>query len=175
MKRLEARVLIFVGIFVMIFGLYYCLNSFLVSQTDTFQLSPLNDAIGGIEYRRYYGEQQGNRVQGSLTITGGDESVWFKIEDPSGATIVDVGAVRMLSFDFTAEYDGSYVFLFLNQEDSWKTVMLTQPRIVEYLSLEFWLLVVGAGAFSLCLGLFGYFSEKWFQGRKNETQAIPPP
>ena len=94
MKRLEAMALVFVGIFVIIIGLFYCLNPFLVAQTDTFQLSPLNEAIGGIEYRRYYGEQQGNRVLGTLTITGGDESVWFRIEDPYGGTIVDVGAVK---------------------------------------------------------------------------------
>jgi len=170
MKRIESVALAFVGIAVMIFGLFFFLNPFTVSHTATINLDPL------AEVDRDHGAQRGERVEGSLTVTGGDEEAWFTIEDPNGLVIDYVGVIRRIDFAFTAEYTGQYWFRVSNaQQDSGKTVFLTERIIVSSLTREFWLLIVGAGAFSLGLGLFGYFSEKRLQDKKTETQAIPPP
>jgi hypothetical protein len=170
MKRIEAMALAIVGIAVMIFGLFFLLNPLRVPHTNTINLDPLGE---GFLYRD---RQRGERVEGSLTVTGGDEEVWFTIEDPNGVTVDYVGVNRRIDFAFTAEYDGMYLYRVNNaQQDSGKTVFLTEQLVVDRLTREFWLVIVGAGAFSLGLGLIGYFSEKRLQDRKTKTQVIPHP
>lgn len=170
MKRNEAMALAIVGIAVMIFGLFFCLNPFRLPHTETGHLNPLG------EWGQQRGVQRGERVEGYLTVTGGDEEAWFTIKDPNGLVIEYVGINRRIDFAFTAEYDGMYEFDVSNaQQDSEKTAYLTEQIVVRALSLEFWLLVIGAGAFSLGLSLIGYFSERRLQHEKTETPVIPPP
>lgn len=170
MKRIEAIALTIVGIAVIILGLFFCLNPFRVSYTRTVNIDPLG------EWSVDSGPRRGERVEGYLTVTGGDEEVWFTIEDPNGLVIDYVGVIRRIDFAFTAEYNGQYWFRVSNtQQDAAKTVSLTRQRIVRELGLEFWLLVVGAGAFSLGLGLIGHFSEQLIQKRQTRKPDIPPP
>jgi len=170
MKRIEAMALAIVGIAVLIFGLFFLLNPLRIPHTDTINLDPLG------EWWQYRDRQRGERVEGTLTVTGGNEEVWFAIEDPNGVTVDYVGVNRRIDFAFTAEYDGMYLFRVNNsQQDSGKTVFLTEQLVAGGLTREFWLAIIGAGAFSLGLGLIGYFSEKRLQDRKTETHAIPHP
>lgn len=170
MKRIEAAALAILGIAVMIFGLFFCLNPFRVLYTRTINLDPLS------EWSTDLGPRRGETVEGYLTVTGGNEEVWFTIEDPNGMVIDYVGVNGRINFAFTAEYDGSYHFRISNsQQDAGKTVSFTERKIVRSLNFEFWLSIVGAGGFSLGLGLIGYFSERRVLRRQTKTPDIPPP
>jgi len=170
MKRLEAIALTIVGIAVIVFGLFFCLNPFRVQYTRTVTIEPLG------EWSIDTGPQRGERVEGYLTVTGGNEEVWFTIEDHNGMVVDQVGVTRRINFAFTAEYTGEYWFRVSNpQQDAEKTVSLTEQKIVRELSLEFWLLIISAGAFTLGLGLIGYYSEKLVQRRQTKKPDVPPP
>jgi hypothetical protein len=170
MKRVEAAALAILGIAVMIFGLFFCLNPFRIPYTHTVNLDPL------AEWDTDSGPRRGETVEGYLTVTGGNEEAWLTIEDPNGFVIDYVGVNRRINFAFTAEYEGTYVFRVSNsQQDAAKSISFTEQKIVRALNLEFWLLVVGAGAFSLALGLIGYFSEMLVLRRQIKTPGVPPP
>lgn len=66
-----------------------------------------------------------------ITVSGGDEQIEFRIEDPFRTIIYNDTVKYGLDFTFTAEIEGSYSLEFQNlQSESGKTIAITRQRIV---------------------------------------------
>lgn len=93
------------------------------SSVETVQVSPLT------WQSLIFNLDTGQKFSGSLSISGGSgNDINFRITDPQGTTILDLGRVSQgKSFDFTAQASGAYTFYFDNTFSllSTKTVSLT--------------------------------------------------
>jgi len=92
------------------------------SSVETVQVSPLSEQM------LTFNLNTGQKFTGSLAISGGGEDINFRVVDPSGAAIVNLGRVTSgANFDFTAQESGAYTLHFDNSFSlfSTKTVSLT--------------------------------------------------
>ena len=93
------------------------------SSVETVQVAPLTEQM------LTFNLQTGQKFTGSLAISGGSgEDIDFRVVDPSGASIVNLGRVSHgANFEFTAQESGAYTLHFDNSFSlfSTKTVSLT--------------------------------------------------
>lgn len=92
------------------------------SNVETVQVSPLSEQM------LTFNLETGQKFTGSLAISGGGEDITFRVVDPLGATIVNLGRVSHgAAFEFTAQESGAYILHFDNSFSllTSKTVDLT--------------------------------------------------
>jgi cbb3-type cytochrome oxidase subunit 3 len=79
------------------------------TEVETFQVSPSKSMMYVFDLN------SGRRVTGSFLVDRGNNDINFKVTDPVGDTIVDLGRVAGgISFEFTASRDGNYTVIFDN-------------------------------------------------------------
>jgi hypothetical protein len=79
------------------------------TEVETFQVSTSNSKMYVFDLN------SGRKVMGSFSVDGGNNDVNFKVTDPVGDTIIDLGRVAGGgSFEFTASRDGNYTVIFDN-------------------------------------------------------------
>jgi hypothetical protein len=163
MKRRTAIALASVGIVVMIFGLFFYICKF--PHTQNIYLAVIRTTT--------FSFSKGEYVELHFNVSGGNQQVLWSIKDTNGMEIKSGSATNWTALDFVAEQEGAYSFVFVNNENTPKTIFLSvqMPAISGGLSL----LLAGIGALILTPGLFGYFREKRKQSGRTGTQTIPPP
>lgn len=167
MKRKTAESLAFLGIVIMVLGLFFYLSPLKFSQNDTTELDPQR----GVAISSH--RDKGERVEGYFTVRWGNEEVEFSIKDPYGVIIYNAGTVKSRhDFAFTTEHDGIYTLAFYNRQDTSKTVFLTEQRTFTR-GLD--LALVGIGIGLLIMGLAGFYEEKLRQSSRKVEQPPPPP
>ena len=79
------------------------------TQVKTFQVNPL------LDQKMQFDLDRGFRLTGSFSVEGGNNDIDFKVIDPVGNTIIDLGRVTgETSFQFLTEQDGNYTAVFGN-------------------------------------------------------------
>jgi len=89
--------------------------------SETFTVPPLNEVV------RTVGLAEGEKVSGSITVTGGSgNDIDFYVTNPNGNTILQYDRVTQRSFSFTASTTGTFTMHFSNTFSiiSSKSVML---------------------------------------------------
>ena len=78
--------------------------------TETFTVSPLQEVV------RTVGLSEGNKVSGSITVSGGSgNDIDFYVTDSNGNTILRYDRATQTSFSFTASTTGTYTMHFDNR------------------------------------------------------------
>jgi hypothetical protein len=151
MKRIS-KLLIVIGFVFIALGLALFFSPIRISQTVVHDIGPSPGSYFGMGFGVW---GKGEKVAVNFIVSGGDEQIDFRIEDPFRTTIYNATVKHRLDFTFTAETEGSYSLDFQNlQGDSGKTITITRQRIVTR-GLD--LTLVGAGVIiviTVGLGLF---------------------
>jgi hypothetical protein len=134
-----SKLLIVIGFILIVVGLALFFSPIRMPQTAVYEMGPGSGTLGmgfGV-----WGE--GEEVSVNFTVSGGDEQINFRIEDPSRTRIYDETVKQKLDYTFTAETEGSYSIEFQTlQSDCEKIITITRQRIVTR-GLD--LTLVGAG------------------------------
>jgi hypothetical protein len=168
-----SKSLLFLGIVVLIIGLYFYLVPLGMSntKTDNFQVSPL-------QYRTVtFILNKGDRIEGYFTVLGGSNDIRFNIKDPYASTILDAGTVTgRRDFAFTAEYSGAYTLTFDNSYSllTTKTVFLSYSSTVAFPS-AIAIAIALIGLLILIFGLSRVFQAWAKEKQKQQTTTMPPP
>jgi uncharacterized integral membrane protein len=79
------------------------------TEFETFQVSASNTMMYVFDLN------SGRKITGSFSVEGGNNDINFKVTDPVGNNIIDLGRVDGgSSFEFTANRDGNYTVIFDN-------------------------------------------------------------
>jgi hypothetical protein len=149
------------------------------SSVETVQVSPLSWKS------LIFNLNTGQKFTGSLSISGGSgNDVNFRITDPQGTTILDLGRVSQgKSFDFTAQASGAYTFYFDNTFSllSTKTVSLTYDvglPTVFGMDLGLFLIIIGVIVVLLLLvvslAVVRYRKKNLSKTNQPPTPSSPP-
>jgi hypothetical protein len=99
-----SKLLIVIGFILIVVGLALFFSPIRMPQTAVYEMGPGSGTLGmgfGV-----WGE--GEEVSVNFTVSGGDEQINFRIEDPSRTRIYDETVKQKLDYTFTAETEGSY-------------------------------------------------------------------
>ena len=97
------------------------------TEVETFQISP------SLNKMYLFDLNSGRKVTGSFSVEGGNNDITFKVTDPVGNTIIDLGRVAGgSSFEFTANRDGNYTVIFDNSFSISTTKTVTMSYDVGY-------------------------------------------
>ncbi len=112
--------------------------------TETFTVPAWQEVV------RTVGLSEGNKVSGSINVTGGGNDIDFYVTDPNGNTILRYDRATQTSFSFTATTTGTYTMHFDNSFSifSSKSVTLDYTITKPILGLApelFYLLVIIIG------------------------------
>jgi hypothetical protein len=153
-----SKLLIAIGFILVVVGLALFFSPIRMPQTVVYEMGPGSGTLG----MAFGVWEKGEEVSVNFTVSGGDEQVNFRIEDPSRTTIYDEMVKQRLDYTFTAETGGSYSIKFQTLQSEYeKTITLMRQRSVTR-GLD--LTLVGAGGIIVImfgLGLFKIiFPEK---------------
>jgi hypothetical protein len=147
-----SKLLIAIGFILIAVGLALFFSPIRIPQTAVHDMDPGPGSHMGMGFG-VWGE--GEKVAVNFTVSGGDEQIDFRIEDPFRTTIYNEIVKHRLDYTFTAEIEGSYSIEFQNlQSDSGKTLTITRQRIVTR-GLD--LTLVGAGVIIVIMFGLGFF------------------
>jgi len=79
-----------------------------IAGTETFTVPPWQEVV------RTVGLSDGDKVSGSITVSGGGNDIDFYVTDPNGNTILRYDRATQTSFSFTASTAGTYTMHFDN-------------------------------------------------------------
>lgn len=165
------KLLMFLGLVVLIVGLFFYLFPYGMSntKTDSFQVPNLQTATSTFVLNK------GERIEGYFTVIGGWNDIKFNIQDPYGSVILNAGTVTgRRDFAFTAEHSGAYTLFFDNGYSLFtsKTIFLSYSGTVAFpRDLSLVLALMGFGILLLGLARVGQAWEK----EKKQTAKVPPP
>ena len=122
-----SKLLIVIGFIFIVVGLTLYFSPIMSSHTEVYDIG-----IGpGSDYGIAIDQVKGKSVAVNFTVSGGDEKIDFHIEDPFHTTIYAETVINELDFDFIAEFEGRYRFVFINQQsESGKTILLHEQLTV---------------------------------------------
>jgi hypothetical protein len=147
-----SKLLIVIGFVFIAVGLALFFSPIRIPQATVHDMGPGPGSHFGMGFGVW---EKGEKVAVNFTVSGGDEQIEFRIEDPSRTTIYNATVKHGLDYTFTAETEGSYSLEFQNlQSESGKTITITHQRIVTR-GLD--LTLIGAGVIIVImigLGLF---------------------
>ncbi len=151
-KKTLGLVLSILGIVILVSGV--AAFTYTTTQTDTLNLLVADGSTVTLDLG------QGDKVQGSVTITNGTEGISVYVEDPSNGVVYNGGAVYSnVEFTFNAPTAGIYTVNFDNlSTTSQQTVeySLTSPVIPSIIGI---ITIIG-GAFLLLIGITLYVIVK---------------
>lgn len=96
-------------------------------QVETVQVSPF------LDQKLLFDLDSGLRLTGSFSVKGGNNDINFKVTDPVGNTIIDLGRVTGgTSFEFTINRDGNYTVIFNNSFSTLASKTITMSYDIRY-------------------------------------------
>jgi hypothetical protein len=170
----EKKILLFTGIMA-ILSLTVAFSLVNASSVQTVQVAPMTEQM------LIFNLQTGQKFTGTLAISGGSgEDIDFRVVDPSGATIVNLGRVSHgATFEFTAQESGAYTLHFDNSFSllSTKTVNLTYDiGLPSILGIDFGqFLIIIAVVVILLLIIVALAVALNRRKRASKTNQPPPP
>lgn len=144
------------------------------SSVETVQVGPLSEQM------LTFNLQTGQKFTGSLAISGGSgEDIDFRVVDPSGATIVNLGRVSHgATFEFTAQESGAYILHFDNTFSllSSKTVNLTYDiGLPSVLGIDFGQFLIIIGVIVILLFVIVALAVALNRRKRTSKANQPPP
>jgi hypothetical protein len=138
-----------------IFGLGFFLSFFWMEGGGLLPANHVLDAGAKLEFSWYM--ERGDRAEGSITVSGGNEEARYSIRNPSGVIVQVVDVKGRYDPGFKASDFGVYSFIFENLDSvSDQNIFLAfvspdEPRLTRY-DWAGLLMMVGS-VFILCLGV----------------------
>lgn len=156
---MRAKVLTFVGILIMIVGLFFYLFPYITSRmrTEDHSVSAMQRLTLTMHFEKH------ERLEGYFTVRGGNDDVKFYIKNPYGAVILDAGMVTgRHDFAFTAEHEGVYTLYFDNTFSliTSKTIFLSYRITVKSILYDLSLPITVVGVAILAWGLISIYEKK---------------
>jgi len=150
---MRAEALTTIGIVLTVLGLLFYTSILTSTSTDDYDVSP------GGETSLTRHREKGERIEGYLTVLGGDEEIEFYIEDPLGVIIYNAGIIKSRhDFALTTEHSGVYTLFFGNKQQSGKVVYLSRKMII--ISPNVSLAIVILGILFLILGMIDIYQKR---------------
>lgn len=150
---MRAEALTTTGIVLTVLGLLFYTSILTLTSTDNYNVSP------GGETSLTRHREKGERIEGYLTVLGGDEEIEFYIEDPFGVIIHNAGIIKSRhDFALTTEHSGVYTLFFGNKQQTDKVVSLSRNMMI--IGPDASLAITILGILFLTLGLIDIYRKR---------------